>query len=79
MKTTNLFRFRKGLEVNTKMIKNYSEIEQLQNELQWWGEQKLQAFQQGDLKYMNECREAEKELIEDIDKLNENIGYSKDL
>jgi hypothetical protein len=52
------------------MIKNYSEIEQLQNELQWWGEQKLQAFQQGDLKYMNECREAEKQLIEDIDKIN---------
>jgi len=53
------------------MIKNYSEIEQLQNELQWWGEQKLQAFQQGDLKYMNECREMEKQLIEDIDKINE--------
>ena len=52
------------------MIKNYSEIEQLQNELQWWGEQKLQAFQQCDLKYMNECREAEKQLIEDIDKIN---------
>ena len=61
------------------MIKNYSEIEQLQNELQWWGEQKLQAFQQGDLKYMNECREAEKQLIEDIDKINENISYSKNM
>ena len=52
------------------MINNYSEVQQLQNELQWWGEQKLQAFQQGDLKYMNECREAEKQLIEDIDKIN---------
>ena len=52
------------------MIKNYSEIEQIQNELQWWGEQKLQAFQEGDLKYMNECREAEKKLIEEIDKKN---------
>lgn len=53
------------------MIKNYSEVEQLQNELQWWGEQKIQAFQEGDLKYMNECIEAEKQLIEDIDKINE--------
>lgn len=61
------------------MIKNYSEVEQLQNELQWWGEQKLQAFQSGDLKYMNECREMEKQLIEDIDKINENISHRKNL
>lgn len=53
------------------MIKEYAEIEQLQNELQWWGEQKIQAFQEGDIKYMNECIEAEKQLIEDIDKINE--------
>jgi hypothetical protein len=79
MKTTNLFQFRTELGKNIVMIKNYSEIEQLQNELQWWGEQKLQAFQEGDLKYMNECREAEKQLIEDIDKINEDISYSKNL
>ena len=54
MKTTNLFQFRTELGKNIVMIKNYSEIEQMQNELQWWGEQKLQAFQEGDLKYMNE-------------------------
>lgn len=47
-------------------MNQYSEIEQLQNELQWWGEQKLKAFQEGDLKYMMECKENESKLMKDI-------------
>ena len=47
------------------MIKNYSEVEQMQNELQWWGEQRTLAFQEGDLKYMNECKENEEKLMEE--------------
>mgnify|MGYP001013045625 CR=1 FL=1 len=51
------------------MIKNYSEVEQMQNELQWWGEQRTLAFQQGDLQYMNECKSNEEKLIEEISAL----------
>jgi len=48
------------------MIKSYSEVEQMQNELQWWGEQKTLALHDGDLKYMNECKENEKKLTQEI-------------
>ena len=51
------------------MIKKYSEVEQMQNELQWWGEQRTLAFQEGDLKYMNECKENEEKLMEEISAL----------
>lgn len=48
------------------MIKNYSEVEQMQNELQWWGEQKLAAINEGDLQYVSECKENEQKLIDEI-------------
>jgi len=69
MKIMTLYQFRKGLEKNIAMIKNYSEVEQMQNELQWWGEQKTLAFQEGDLKYMNECKENEEKLMQEISAL----------
>jgi len=47
-------------------MNQYSEIEQLQNELQWWGEQKLHAIQQNDLQYVMECKENEGKLMKDI-------------
>ena len=56
-----------------------SQLEELRIELQWWMDQKISAFQQGDLKYMNECRNVEYEILEEIDKLNESIRYSKNL
>ena len=56
-----------------------SQLEELRIELQWWMDQKVSAFQQGDLKYMNECRNVEYEILEEIDKLNESIRYSKNL
>jgi len=48
-----------------------SQLEELRIELQWWMDQKISAFQQGDLKHMNECRNVEYEILEEIDKLNE--------
>ena len=62
------------METNTE-----SQLEELRIELQWWMDQKISAFQQGDLKYMNECRNVEYEILEEIDKLNESIRYSKNL
>ena len=39
----------------------------MQNELQWWGEQKLTATQEGDLVYARECEENIQKLIKDIE------------
>ncbi len=39
----------------------------MQNELQWWGEQKLLATQEGDLVYAKECEENIQKLIKDIE------------
>ena len=38
----------------------------MQNELQWWGEQKLTATQEGDLIYARECEENIQKLLKDI-------------
>tara|TARA_S200002703_G_scaffold158146_2_gene167754 strand:- start:1640 stop:1795 length:156 start_codon:yes stop_codon:yes gene_type:complete len=38
----------------------------MQNELQWWGEQKLQAIQEGDLLYSRECEKNIQKLLKDI-------------
>jgi hypothetical protein len=56
-----------------------SQLEELRAELRWWIAQKEEAFQKGDLKYMNECRNVEYEILEEIDKVNESISYSKNL
>jgi hypothetical protein len=47
-----------------------SQLEELRIELQWWMDQKIGAFQKGDLKYMNECKTAQYEILKEIDKLN---------
>ena len=39
----------------------------MQNELQWWGEQKLLATQEGDLVYVKECEDNIQKLIKDIE------------
>lgn len=51
------------------MLKNYSVIEQMQNELQWWEEQKMSATNINDLQYVKECQENIKALLSDIKKL----------
>jgi len=38
----------------------------MQNELQWWGEQKLLATQESDLIYARECEENIQKLLNDI-------------
>jgi hypothetical protein len=38
----------------------------MQNELQWWGEQKLTAIQEKDLVYAHECENNIQKLIKDI-------------
>ena len=38
----------------------------MQNELQWWGEQKLMATQASDLLYARECEENIQKLLNDI-------------
>jgi|SaaInl74LU_5_DNA_1037368.scaffolds.fasta_scaffold01341_11 hypothetical protein len=48
------------------MIKSYTTKEQMQNELQWWEEQKLFAIQEKDLKYVRECEDNIKSLLNDI-------------
>lgn len=48
------------------MFSAVSTKEQLQNELQWWGEQKLKATQEGDLVYVHECENNIKKLLKDI-------------
>lgn len=40
---------------------------EMQNELQWWGEQKLRATQENDLVYAHECEENIQKLIKDIE------------
>ena len=39
----------------------------MQNELQWWGEQKLTAIQESDLVYAQECEKNIQKLIKDIE------------
>lgn len=39
----------------------------MQNELQWWGEQKLLATQEGDLVYAKECEDNIQKLLKDIE------------
>jgi hypothetical protein len=39
----------------------------MQNELQWWGEQKLLAIQESDLVYASECETNIQKLIKDIE------------
>ena len=51
------------------MLKSYSVIEQMQNELQWWEEQKMSATSTNDLQYVKECQENIKSLLSDIRKL----------
>ena len=53
------------------MFKNYSDIEQMQLEVQWWTEEQMKAVQGGDLQYTFECKVA-------IDSLTEAIMMLKD-
>ena len=53
------------------MLKSYSVIEQMQNELQWWEEQKISAINVNDLQYVKECQENIKLLLKDIRELQE--------
>ena len=39
----------------------------MQNELQWWGEQKLTAIQESDLVYAQECEKNIQKLIKDME------------
>ena len=48
------------------MLKNYSEVQQMQNELQWWIKQKMSAINEGDLQYTLECKENEEKLTREI-------------
>jgi hypothetical protein len=48
------------------MFNNYSKIEQMQNELQWWEEQKMNATNEGDLKYATECKQNIEKLLKEI-------------
>ena len=51
------------------MLKSYSVIEQMQNELQWWEEQKMSAMDVRDLKYAKECEDNVEALLNDIREL----------
>lgn len=53
------------------MFKNYSDIEQMQLEVQWWTEQKMLAVNENDLQYIFECNTA-------IDSLTQAIMLLKD-
>jgi hypothetical protein len=53
------------------MFKNYSDIEQMQLEVQWWAEQKMLAVNENDLQYIFECNTA-------IDSLTQAIMLLKD-
>ena len=48
------------------MFNNYSKVEQMQNELQWWEEQMMSATNVGDLKYALECKQNVESLLSDI-------------
>lgn len=48
------------------MFTNYSKIEQMQNELQWWEEQRMAAINVNDLKYAMECKQNAEALLNDI-------------
>lgn len=48
------------------MIKNYSVKEQKQNELQWWGEQRMGAIQNFDEKYQRQCEIVMEKLTKEI-------------
>ena len=48
------------------MFNNYSKVEQMQNELQWWEEQRMSAISVNDLKYAMECEQNVKSLLDDI-------------
>ena len=47
-------------------MKQYSITEQKQNELQWWGEQRIGALHNGDTKYMAQCEATIDRLTKEI-------------
>jgi hypothetical protein len=56
--------------IKETMLKNYSEVQQMQNELQWWIEQKMSAMNEGDLQYVLECKDNEEKLTKEILNIN---------
>ena len=54
-----------------KMFNTYSDIDQMQVEVQWWMEQKTHAVNDNDLRYVWECNQA-------IDSLTDAIMLLKD-
>lgn len=51
------------------MLKNISIKEQKQNELQWWGEQRLCAYNEGDYMYRLQCEQTIDRLTKEIREL----------
>ena len=56
--------------IKETMLNNYSEVQQMQNELQWWIEQKMSAINEGDLQYALECKDNEEKLTKEILNIN---------
>lgn len=53
------------------MIKNYSIKEQKQNELQWWGEQRIASLHARDDKYRAQCEITIDRLTKEIRELDD--------
>jgi hypothetical protein len=47
-------------------FKNYSKLEMLQNEYQWWSERRMTAINEGDIEYRKECDDVMSKLLKDI-------------
>lgn len=47
-------------------FKQYTKLDQLRNEYQWWLEQRMCAIQEGDFEYLDECDKTLKKLWADI-------------
>ena len=47
-------------------MKSFTIIEQKQNELQWWGEQRIGALHAGDDKYRVQCEQTIDRLTKEI-------------
>lgn len=47
-------------------FKQYSKLDQLRNEYQWWLEQRMTALNEGDVEYVKVCDEVMPKLWEDL-------------
>ena len=49
-------------------FKQYSKLDQLRNEYQWWLEQRMTALNEGDVEYVKVCDEVMSKLWKDLKK-----------